>query len=96
MSPALYKDVHGTTVDLRAGVPDNVPHLDEVCHVVECVRGVTQPIVTPEDRTRLMTIVDAIDQSALSQRGVPIAEARRVPDGTSPLLPRPTGGRGSC
>jgi predicted dehydrogenase len=71
---ALYKDLHGSTVDLRPEVPDNSPYMDEVRHFVACVRGVEEPLVTPEDGTRIMTIVDAIYASAATRREVLIGE----------------------
>jgi len=46
--------------------------VDEIRHFVSCVRGAEQPVVTPEDGTRIMTMVDAIYRSASSHREVPI------------------------
>ena len=71
---AIYKDVHGGTVDLRPEVADNSPYLDEIRHFVSCVRGAEEPLVTPEDGTRIMTMVDAIYRSASSRREVPIGD----------------------
>ena len=66
----VYKDMHGTTVDITPGFPEQEGHITEVKHFVDCVTK-NQPLVaTGQHGLDIIRILDALYRSAASGKEI--------------------------
>lgn len=60
----IYKDLHGTGVDITPSFPNQSGHMMEIKHFVECLVEGKEPISTGEHGLEVTKILDAIYRSA--------------------------------
>lgn len=70
---AIYKDIHGTPVDITPTFPNISGHEAELKHFVECIVSGKKPISNAEQGLHVLQILDALYRSAESGREVVIS-----------------------
>lgn len=68
---AIYKDMHGTMVDITPKqLPQVESHHEEIAHFLSVIKGEAEEIVKPEQVLDVQAILDAIYESGTTGREV--------------------------
>jgi len=73
----LFRDEYGRMVNLDVKLPERSGvsgHARAIRNFLDTIQGKAKPVVTPDDGIRIMTILDAIYESAARGRSVTIGE----------------------
>ena len=66
----VYKDMHGATVDITPGFPQQEGHVTEVKHFVDCLVNGQKLVATGEHGLEIIRILDALYKSAATGKEI--------------------------